>query len=214
MEAVLFGLTLYLYFFLPFFAMLFIYKSTDLFAYKKLHLVSTAKRLLLIDLLIILASHIFYCCFMLGGLFFISSKTEAVPIYHLFGMLLSNILSLIIMHIIEQKRFGCVTENKKILKKHFYIDAILLLCYDLIYMYFLHWSHVASRDDLTSFMFGSVSHALKMKWVVINFVGTLIPFVIYIVIRIIIEVFLIKKQRKNKLTTENNKRFQAHRPMA
>ncbi|MBE6591311.1 MAG: hypothetical protein E7646_04655 [Ruminococcaceae bacterium] len=203
MGAVLFGLGLYIYYFFPFFAMLFIYKYTDLFAYKKLHLVSTAKRLLLIDLLIILASHIFYCCFMLGGLFFISSKTKAVPIYHLFGMLLSNILSLIIMHIIERKKFGCVTENIKILKNYFYIDAILLLCYDLIHMCFIHWFHISSWDDLTAFMFGSVNPELKMKWTVIQNVGTWVPFVVFIVIRIIVEVIFVKKQRKNKLTTEN-----------
>lgn len=203
MGAVLFGLGLYIYYFFPFFAMLFIYKYTDLFTYKKLHLLSNAKRLLLIDLLIILASHIFYCCFMLGGLFFISSKTEAVPIYHLFGMLLSNILSLIIMNIIERKKFGCVTENIKILKNHFYIDIILLLCYDLIHMCFIHWFHISSWDDLTAFMFGSVNPELKMKWTVIQNVGTWVPFVIFILLRIIVEVIFIKKQRKNKLTTEN-----------
>ncbi|MBE6590869.1 MAG: hypothetical protein E7646_02410 [Ruminococcaceae bacterium] len=185
------------------FAMFFIYKFIDFLAYKKLRLVNSIKKLLLIDLLIILASYIFCICFAIGGTILIDETFKVISNFLLFGTILSNILSLIIMHRIELKRFGCETENKKILKKHVYLDAILLLCYDLICLCFEQWSHVASRDDLTSFMFGSVSHALKMKWRVINGIGYLAPFIVFIVIRIIVEVFFVKKQRKNKLTTEN-----------
>ena len=120
---------------LPYFPMVFIYKCIDLIAYKKLHLVNRIKKTLLIDLLIVFVSEILFLGFIAGSVLLVhtlfkpqsSSLFTAFCICFVFGILLSNILSLIIMHRIERKKMNCCLE-KPVIHKNFFITNITLVC--------------------------------------------------------------------------------------
>ena len=180
--------------FLPLFAMLFAYKYTDLLCYKKLHLLSSVKKILIFDLLIILASQILFPCisaiFYFGSalLFQVNPKPLGTYIY-IVGALISTIVPLIIMHRKELKKMNHCSK-KAAIRRRFLVTNIFSVCLaDILYMNFYY-----SEYNNHSFLDGPI----------LFFSECIITVIIFLLIKIATAIFfVVKNKRKLDLPTEN-----------
>lgn len=169
------------------FLALFLAKVTDAITYKKLRMIDRAGKAILLGFLTVAAFHAVVAA--VGALLGIWSSDIAM--LSLFALVpIFTALPMIVLHFVEKK-------YTKPPKRIVISNVIYALLFDSAYCSFIFWWISGYLDD-TFVIFGSVEDSVVAHWANALLVGPLVLIAVFVLLKIILQVLLIKRFAKEK----------------